>query len=749
MTLIISDSNRLMNKLNPTSPLPIPRVDPREDGISKTSNVLKFREAAKVYIAKSGNADVKDVPMFLAEDLSEGSIDSVSRVSKVVTALAAEGSGSTREKEKDRERWIRGGGGRTSSDLERSSMNDRLQSPTPTSPDRGSPEFSSDSQGSGSKFAIPIPSLPSAPPPPPISPHRRPSIRTTERRASGGQVRLSSSSSPDSPPPVTPRSALRNAPSFASASNRASVASSAQTHHTDLFDPPSNVRHSSHSNRFGTMRTLNTAVTDATSIRGGDSNNGSWGREDAQLALGLAEQLDARSSSPRKTSYDLKPVPSGLGIALASHPPVTPLDPRPPRRDRRSSEIAADLARVTEETFTDMEGSIRLRERSITGVRSPSDRSPNGLKLSKGQWPDDLQKLSGRRPSMQGTRQPLVSSPLTDEVFAATSDEGSSSERRKKARAILAAQDAAKDVTPRGKDNDKTPRPKISHSSSSPLTIVTAAPDDPTPLQDKDVRSALSSSPHGLPYRRPSHKAGSQSLDVLLPRSGSHRRPSVERTKQLPSPHERDSSGGSNDSAPLEDSGTRRPLRRPSLKTSTSAPRTAVYIPKRNGTGPEELGRSSSLSAHVPFPRKSSGEQPTPLSPRADFVQASESTIRDSIMMPPPPVPAKDPISPTRPTLRGRYQSELETPSMARRGSSNNANSMARRGSAGAGEQAISHFRSRIESMHNMSNGMGSSTNLTRVSSIASGGGSQMRKSVVVKEPGKAPMHYVSRSFCG
>ncbi|KIO24855.1 hypothetical protein M407DRAFT_76460 [Tulasnella calospora MUT 4182] len=95
--------------------------------------------------------------------------------------------------------------------------------------------------------------------------------------------------------------------------------------------------------------------------------------------------------------------------------------------------------------------------------------------------------------------------------------------------------------------------------------------------------------------------------------------------------------------------------------------------------------------------------------------------------------------------LRPRYQSDLEATrlTLTRRGSSNAApNGSHRRGSHGAEEHSIAP-RGRFDPSQNLGQAFASSTNLARASSVASAkGGSTMRRTIVVREEGRVPMHY-------
>lgn len=767
---------QLMNKLSPTSSLAISLVDPREDGISKTSNILKFREVAKEFIIKSGPEGKELVKeMFGKDDLAEGKIDGVTRVSRVITILASLKDSSLQR------RWIAGkekrevSVARTSTEIDADSSMSGSGTITPglsrstvtIAPKRVSPPSPIVVRSNGDANGDPLPKLDrrqsmdkhrkvGASPSfasPPTSPPPRPPI--SERRSSGGHYQLGQVT-PSSPPPAPPRSALRNAPSFNS-SNRASVASSAQTHatdHTNLFDA-----HRS-SNRFGTIRTMNTIATDATSIVLDGSVNGSWGREDANnamTALGLAESLDVVDPPPptplRRRSHDLKGVQqSGLGLALQSHPPVSSADlfqdGGRPRRDRRSSEVAAptDLTRVLEDP--EKEGSIRPK-----GLNRRSSDNKGGLNFGKAKWPDDFIGRFNGKPEAPALPARPATPDLDEDPFLAVT--------------LKDRLTSPGDRVPVLHENDVTPKGKVQANGSAPITIITAASRQVTPSEEKDDPNALSTSKHNIPYRRPTHHAASQSVDVLLPRTDRRpsagrrisidRRPSAEGSLQLKSEHMRESSSGSGESQTgVEQQPIRRPLRRASTR-GPSQSRQAVYIPKRSSPS-EDLSSSSVLlpavasvpavsHIRVPFPRTSSGEHQQPnqreaRKPRAAFPSESESTVRDFA---PSPLPRDESVSRAGVMKsRPRHQSDLEATrlTLTRRGSSSIApNNTHRRGSHGA-EDPIVAPRGRFDPSQNLGQGFASSTNLARASSVASGVGSNMKRTIVVREEGKAPMHY-------
>ncbi|KAG8889264.1 hypothetical protein FRB98_005077 [Tulasnella sp. 332] len=798
---------QLMNRLNPTSPLPIPRVDPREDGFTKTSNVVKFRDAARTFITKSGSGDSRDVlkVMFGKDDLADGGIDGVVRVAKVLNLLSTlkgegsgqrwptkvEGSSSRHSKEMERDPASSSQHGTTSRPSYGSSDYGTMSTPnlansvkgsvppikkrySPPSPDGfTSPEPSIDSRASSAldrrasldrttatrKVSLGPAPIASPPSPPPTTTR---SPITSEHRSSFGQQKFQLSAPPSSPPPHPPpiRSPLRAAPSFSVASNRASFASSAQsggTDNTNLFEGYSNHRTSS-SNRFGTMRTVNTTHTDATSILPID---GSWGREDASnaaLALELADALPDAGSAPvtpsspavkeKRRSYDTKGALSASPLGLAfqqSHPPVSAADlfsegsisPRNGRRERRSSEIAVDLTTVME-AATDAEGSIKPKPaaaRRISDGRAGETAALAGLNVRKGKWPEDFVGLFSD-PSTSS------SSPKTSHMHRNVTEPN--------AKSILLQE-------LEGDDDEATPKVvKSPNATSHPITIVTSPSRRHTPQDEKD--QLISSAE---PLRRPTHRPGALSVDVLLPRPPNERRISLtrrvsnDRREMRLTGHDRDSSGSGSGDSPALDAPIRRPLRRPSTRENSSSSRQGMYLGKRPSVGgSDEFGSTSGLlpaasssvpavsHIRVPFPRSSSGEHSPlirePLSARnPNFPQRQPDLGAREDM----PSPDPDLSAPTRPSLsRLRYQSELETPRILRRGSAGVGDRMIGSNGTDDDPRMALRGRSRIESLQN--GGMSGSGNLTRGSSMNSGGGSNLKRTLIVKEEGRAPMHY-------
>ncbi|KAG9042851.1 hypothetical protein FS837_010310 [Tulasnella sp. UAMH 9824] len=340
-------------------------------------------------------------------------------------------------------------------------------------------------------------------------------------------------------------------------------------------------------------------------------------------ALGLAGTLEspdlALPPRPRRRSYDLKSTEhSGLGLALQSHPPVSSTElfqegGGRPKRDRRSSEIAAatDPTRVLEDP--EKEGLIRPKHFN----RRSSDKG--GLNHGKAKWPEDfVGRLNSKAEASVAPYRPATPDLDEDLFLAITSKEKS----------LFPA-----DRAPAARDNETTPKGKApANGTNAPIAIGTAASCHVTPSEEKDDPNSLSPSSHNLPYRRPTHRAASVSVQVLLPRTDRRvskrrifidRRPSAERAGLLKSEHMRESSSGSGESQTGVEppQPIRRPLRRASPHDHSQS-RQAVYIPKRSSPR-EDLSSSFALPPavasgpavshiRVPFPRTASGEHQIP-----------------------------------------------------------------------------------------------------------------------------------------
>ncbi|KZV64677.1 hypothetical protein PENSPDRAFT_656389, partial [Peniophora sp. CONT] len=331
---------QLMNKLRPGS---IARVDAREDGRVRTSNVTKF-------LAAHASHGLPSTDRFMRDDLIEATADSLARVAKTISALInwAEAPAAPSV-------LLRGGkaaGGIYSGSISRAASS--------------TPNLSSHGKSSPiSKPRWPPPALPTVRADSPEG--------STSSAADTEQARMSLELD-DVPPILPPRSPLRARERVESAA-RASVMttdSSAPSEGTafsnlSLLEPSAGVK-------FGTMRTNTTADSSLPSEWPSLSK-----AEADSLAASLEDTLSLSTSS-------ISP-----SIQQQQQPPLKPPPPLTPNRKRRPSETAnVDLSRVLEE-----EGESTARARSPNGERAER------IRLGKGKWPDDFMDLNSAPPPSQ------------------------------------------------------------------------------------------------------------------------------------------------------------------------------------------------------------------------------------------------------------------------------------------------------------------------------------------------------------
>ncbi|TFK83688.1 Pkinase-domain-containing protein [Polyporus arcularius HHB13444] len=359
-----------VNKLFPGT---IARVDRREDGFVRTSNVTKF-------LAGSSSVGLATNELFHRDDLLEATSESLARVAKTVLALSrlAEFPGANKSK------IIQGGArsghnpygqnGRAAASTPNLSMSQLQRSTSPIGPSspvrkRWSPhqhlptvrsdspnEDSSDGKtvnddvfgSSSSQRRALSPDNDEVPPaPPPRSPLRmrpvleRISVADSTRASVGDSIIGSLAESVELP-----------------AAMRQSHASSNLTDNTMLSSLLEPSRSPGSHTRFGTIRTV---TTDATSLA---SEDRSFTRtEGSSIAPSFREET-------RKRSMD---------------------SPVRPSRERRPSETAVvDLSRVVEETEDSATSRSRSDKSAPERARSPPRGAPVPIKLGKGKWPDDF-----------------------------------------------------------------------------------------------------------------------------------------------------------------------------------------------------------------------------------------------------------------------------------------------------------------------------------------------------------------------
>ncbi|KAI1793538.1 Pkinase-domain-containing protein [Ganoderma leucocontextum] len=353
----------------------IARVDKREDGFVRTSNVTKF-------LAGSSSVGVSAEELFHRDDLIEATSESLSRVSKTILALSrlAEFPGVDRSKiiqgqHQDGGRAVAaspyGQNGRAAASTPNLSMCQLQRSTSPVGPSspvvrkRWSPhqhlptvrsdspnEDSSDGRtvnnddvfGSSLNELKPDPrgrdeARPSVPPRSPLRVRpvaERVSVADSTRASVGDSIIGSLVESVEFPVPIAMRQ------------SQASSNLTDTTMFSSLLEP----RTPGSQNKFGTIRTV---TTDVTSL--------------------------APSESPSITRTEC----SSMAPSFKDEGRKRSIDsPSRPSRERRPSETAmVDLSRVVEET----EDSATSRTRSDK-ARAPSRGIP--IKLGKGKWPDDF-----------------------------------------------------------------------------------------------------------------------------------------------------------------------------------------------------------------------------------------------------------------------------------------------------------------------------------------------------------------------
>lgn len=607
-----------MNKLRPGT---IQRVDPRDDGFKRTTNVNKFLSACS---AQSVPAD----ECFYKDDLIEATPESLARVAraiisvvKVVEAPAVDRSkvitgqghhGTSKKDVLQGEMYAQSTFSRATASVPNLSLAQLQRSASPASPTPASPS-------TRKRWSPPEPQLPTLRS---ASPSEGGSGTDSTRTGHNGQTTPGLNGNGNGngngrttlvakevPPTLTPRSPLRaqserdqsvsrspdpfkaaraesispSVGSFPESPARQSMVSNTTTEmsrYSSLLDARNGF--SSDQGKFGTMRT---ATTEATSL---DMPSFTRAEGSAVAAsLSVAEEARKRGEEPG-------------------------------RRQRKPSEAAmADLAGVAEERPEDMAG------RPAPARNFSADRAAalERVHLGKGKWPDDFIDVFP-----QGRTRPIPIKPI---------------ERERQ---------------------EHSPSP-ASISPPRKLAYISA--------------NRRSESTEAIP-RRPSHQPR-HSLDtsVLAPKESVLRRDISPDGISGPSP--------------------RVVLRR--VSTKTGAPRSSSLVPR----GDLDEGRST--DSPVPFPRSASGDA-SPLSEG----------------------PADNNDKPRQ--HRGRFQSDIEGSRRKERPDSFDemGNKKPRRG--------------RFESMANLgvvSSNASASDILSRDSIDGSG-----RQSLIVREPGKPPTHFVS-----
>ncbi|KAH7926017.1 hypothetical protein BV22DRAFT_388481 [Leucogyrophana mollusca] len=412
---------QLMNKHQPGT---IARIDPREDGFKRTSNVTKF-------LAACSTQGVPSDDLFYRDDLIESTPETLCRVARTIIALLK-----VFEKPAiDRSKVIAGQGkkGSTSSastigpyspgSISRAASStpnllaQRSVSPSTSPPQRkrwsppapGLATVRSDSPGSGTSGGTARDENPSdgrttpvnhgdreadgsPPSPPPKSPLR---ARSQSKLADDGGTSLLSGLRPldlSSPQHSTSESSNPSAGDYgAEFPGRQSRTSSNLTDSTAFSSLLDWRRNSSSQNKFATIRTV---TTEATSF---GSEIPSFTRTEASsVAASLTEEMSRRRGS----------------------------DVAPKMKERRPSEPAGvDLVSLAEEEEISASGSSsRDAQRERSRTRDEQHDRELRIRLGKGKWPEDFldafqspptaRPIPIKPPSDRGDS-PLSSSPLS------------------------------------------------------------------------------------------------------------------------------------------------------------------------------------------------------------------------------------------------------------------------------------------------------------------------------------------------
>ncbi|KAM5534674.1 hypothetical protein V8D89_011686 [Ganoderma adspersum] len=371
---------QLVNKLFPGT---IARVDKREDGFVRTSNVTKF-------LAASSSVGVSAEELFHRDDLIEATSECLSRVAKTILALSrlAEFPGVDRSKiiqgqQLDGGRAVAaspyGQNNRAAASTPNLSMCQLQRSTSPAGPSspvvrkRWSPhqhlptvrsdspnEDSSDGRtvnnddvfGSSPNELKPDPReredvRPSVPPRSPLRVRpvaERVSVADSTRASVGDSIIGSLADSVEFPVPIAMRQ------------SQASSNLTDTTMFSSLLEPP---RSPGSHNKFGTIRTV---TTDVTSLAPSESPSITR-TEGSSMAPSFKDEN-------RKRSID---------------------SPSRPSRERRPSETAiVDLSRVVEEAEDSATSRTRSDKTESDKGRAPPKGTPIPIKLGKGKWPDDF-----------------------------------------------------------------------------------------------------------------------------------------------------------------------------------------------------------------------------------------------------------------------------------------------------------------------------------------------------------------------
>ncbi|KAI0705188.1 hypothetical protein BC835DRAFT_1410063 [Cytidiella melzeri] len=370
---------QLVNKLEPGH---IARVDKREDGFVRTSNVTKF-------LAACSQLGVPREDLFHRDDLIESTPDSMARVAKCIAALLR-----VSEFPATKGKVIQGG-------QVQKSANSPYGTGTLSRAIASTPNLSGQRSVSPPAVSTPKGRLRISPTGSRLPPLRSDSPDDSGSEGSktagelGSKLGTTSDAEADDVLPVLtppPRSPLRpRGPSVermsVADSTRASVGDSVRASFADSLVPPSPARQSLASSHM-TDTTAMSSLMDFRSRRNSDSKFGT-----------LRTMTTEATSFVPSENPSLSPTEAKMVTSFLAEEMKRPLEPPKPYfvRERKPSETAVvDLTRVVEES-EEGSSSAKAAKRSKTPERAVPVPIPqrSKLQLGKGKWPDDFMSAFG------------------------------------------------------------------------------------------------------------------------------------------------------------------------------------------------------------------------------------------------------------------------------------------------------------------------------------------------------------------
>ncbi|KAH8996590.1 hypothetical protein EDB83DRAFT_2559153 [Lactarius deliciosus] len=674
---------QLMNKLRPGS---IARIDPREDGKLRTSNVTKF-------LASCSANGLPPEDLFLRDDLIEGTSDCLARVAKTINALVkrAETPVPTHS------HLLRGGGSRLKP------INTSLANAAPGSLYR---------TGSSSRAVMSSPNLSS--PPSPL-PHTEYFQTPTPTGTTSDRDRV--------PPILTPRSPVRSRPSERSllaspggdsllapslnGSARMSIADSTTGHsiassnitdtstYSSLLDAGFGLgfsagRSGSGSGPYGKFGTIRTVTTEATSFIPSE-----WPSltltEGIAMAASMLGRDDTLAGDIASSIFGNNSPNGHVGIQRRRGSLESPT--LRPRERRPSETVPVDLLRVVEE-------SEELLNSNVAPITGPTDRAGrmDRINLGKGKWPDDFVD------ALQAPSRPIAIRKASPSSLALSAD----------AR-LIQGEFGAADLGVSASINSSA---GAISASAFPLGGSVESLLQASSFSSMAIAPPLAAAAAAAAVGRPTHRARHcVDAPVLAPKDA---------TALL---HGDSSSDAA--SLGLGPSPGRVALRRNST-------RSGIYVPRRSSPDDGGSGEDGDSLIPISFPRAVSGEYGgAPSSSPFNTPSQSQSPSFDPVERAPSnergvsPTASGNVNSPSSLLPRGRFQSEVDGASSRRWPRPNSYD-----------EFGAKPRRSRFESMVNLGVTSGEQASASDLMARDATEGSVSRQTLVVREEGRAPTHF-------